>query len=90
MWHQGALLFYSLIIGNPIFLDTTLARGDVELLFLPLLQQMYHIDNIRSDRQLYVLVIVLLILTQDAPFNMGASSGERSPITYLVPRVHCL
>lgn len=59
------------MIGNPIFLDTTLARGDVELLFLPLLQQMYHIEHIRSDRQLYVLVIVLLILTQDAAFNMG-------------------
>lgn len=36
---QAALLFYSLMVGNPLFLDSTLARGDVELLFLPLLQQ---------------------------------------------------
>lgn len=61
------------MISNPLFLDTTLARGDVELLFLPLLYRLYHTDHrtIRSPRQLYVLVIILLILTQDAAFNIG-------------------
>lgn len=33
--------------------------------------QLYHTDRVRSPRQLYVLVIVLLILTQDAAFNTG-------------------
>lgn len=37
--NKAALLFYSLLVGNPLFLDSTLARGDVDLLLLPLLRQ---------------------------------------------------
>ena len=38
--------------------------------------QLYHTDQVRSPRQLYVQVIVLLILTQDAAFNTGERGGE--------------
>ena len=76
---QASLLFYSLLVGNTLFLDTTLARGDVEMLFIPLLQQLYHTDRIRSSRQLYVLVIILLILTQDSAFNVGR--WDHSPLS---------
>ena len=31
----GGPPFYSLMVGNPLFLDSTLARGDVELLSSP-------------------------------------------------------
>lgn len=49
---KAALLFYSLMVGNPLFLDSTLARGDVELLFLPLLQQVRRRRRRRTeDRQ---------------------------------------
>jgi hypothetical protein len=72
---QVALLFYSLLVGNPIFLDTTLARADVELFFLPVLHQLYHTDKVQSPRQLYLLVIILLILSQDSAFNVGKSKS---------------
>jgi hypothetical protein len=58
---QAALLFYALMVGNPLFLDSTLARGDVELLFLPLLQQViYYIIYV----SLFIIYISPLTHTQ--------------------------
>eukprot|EP00898_Chlorokybus_atmophyticus_P000736 jgi/Chlat1/1663/Chrsp127S01908 len=65
---RSTLLFYVLIHGNRAFLDYVLARGDLDTLVMPLLEMLYSARG-RTANQIYMLLIVCLILSQDASFN---------------------
>lgn len=65
---RSTLLLYSLVHGNPSFLEYVLVRTDLDALLLPLLQMLYNAPS-RTANQIYMLLIVLLILSQDASFN---------------------
>eukprot|EP00899_Mesostigma_viride_P025984 jgi/Mesvir1/6570/Mv25657-RA.1 len=65
---RSTLLLYTLIHGNPAFLEYVLVRGDLDTLLLPLLEMLYHAPQ-RTPNQIYMLLIILLILSQDASFN---------------------
>ncbi|KAH7287047.1 hypothetical protein KP509_32G034600 [Ceratopteris richardii] len=63
-----ALLLYTLMYANSAFLEYALVRTDLDTLLMPLLEMLYNsLGN--SIKRIYMLVIILLILTQDSSFN---------------------
>ena len=65
---RSTLLLYSLLHGNPSFLEYCLVRQDLDTLMLPLMEMLYHTSS-RTPNQIYILLIIVLILSQDASFN---------------------
>lgn len=66
---EGAvLLLYSLVHGNADFLEYVLVRTDLETLLIPLLETLYDPASRRSN-QIYMVLVILLILSQDSSFN---------------------
>jgi dymeclin len=61
------LLLYSLLQGCAPFREYLLCRGDLDRLLLPLLEMLYHLPQ-RTNSHIYMLLIVLLILSQDKSF----------------------
>ncbi|MCO5604280.1 hypothetical protein L7F22_058445 [Adiantum nelumboides] len=64
------LLLYTLVHGNAAFLKYVLVRTDLDTLIVPLLEMLYESSS-KSVKQTYMLVIILLILSQDSSFNSG-------------------
>ncbi|KAL6184994.1 hypothetical protein ACLB2K_041129 [Fragaria x ananassa] len=64
----AALLLYSLLQGNPDFLEYVLVRTDLDTLLMPILEALYDAPK-RTSNQIYMLLIILLILGQDSSFN---------------------
>lgn len=64
----AVLLLYSLVHGNPAFLEYVLVRTDLDTLLMPLLEMLYDASK-RTSKQIYMLLIILLVLSQDASFN---------------------
>ncbi|CAL1411269.1 unnamed protein product [Linum trigynum] len=64
----AALLLYSLLHGNSDFLEYVLVRTDVDTLLMPILETLYNTSR-RSSNHIYILLIILLILSQDSSFN---------------------
>ncbi|MCO5571541.1 hypothetical protein L7F22_025284 [Adiantum nelumboides] len=64
------LLLYTLVHGNAAFLEYVLVRTDLDILIVPLLETLYESSS-KSVKQTYMLVIILLILSQDSSFNSG-------------------
>ncbi|KAL6192223.1 hypothetical protein ACLB2K_038608 [Fragaria x ananassa] len=64
----AALLLYSLLQGNPDFLEYVLVRTDLDTLLMPILEALYDAPK-RTSNQIYMLLIILLILSQDSSFN---------------------
>ena len=64
---SSVLLLYTLLHGTPHFNDYCMVRSDVDTLLLPILELLYTARG-RSANQLYMLLIVLLILSQDPSF----------------------
>ncbi|CAB4261590.1 unnamed protein product [Prunus armeniaca] len=64
----AALLLYSLLQGNADFLEYVLVRTDLDTLLMPILEALYNAPK-RSSNQIYMLLIILLILSQDSSFN---------------------
>ncbi|KAI5064179.1 hypothetical protein GOP47_0020849 [Adiantum capillus-veneris] len=62
------LLLYTLVHGNAAFLEYVLVRTDLDTLMMPLLEMLYDSPR-KSVKQTYMLVIILLILSQDSSFN---------------------
>ncbi|PKA65904.1 hypothetical protein AXF42_Ash010313 [Apostasia shenzhenica] len=62
------LLLYSFIHGNPAFLEYVLVRTDLDTLLMPILETLYNASR-RTPNQIYMLLIILLILSQDSSFN---------------------
>ncbi|MBA0559024.1 hypothetical protein Golob_016007, partial [Gossypium lobatum] len=64
----AVLLLYSLVQGNSDFLEYVLVRTDLDTLFMPILETLYSASR-RTSNQIYMLLIILLILSQDSSFN---------------------
>ncbi|PON79978.1 Dymeclin [Parasponia andersonii] len=64
----AVLLLYSLLQGNSDFLEYVLVRTDLDTLLMPLLEALYNAPK-RSSNQIYMLLIILLMLSQDSSFN---------------------
>lgn len=64
----AVLLLYSLLQGNSDFLEYVLVRTDLDTLLMPILEALYNAPR-RSANQIYMLLIILLILSQDSSFN---------------------
>ncbi|KMZ75914.1 hypothetical protein ZOSMA_109G00040 [Zostera marina] len=62
------LLLYSLVHGNSDFLEYVLVRTDIDTLLMPILETLYNASK-RKPNQIYMLLIILLILSQDSSFN---------------------
>ncbi|XP_039130514.1 dymeclin [Dioscorea cayenensis subsp. rotundata] len=65
---SSVLLLYSLVHGNSDFLEYVLVRTDLDTLLMPILETLYNASK-RTPNQIYMLLIVLLILSQDSSFN---------------------
>ncbi|XVF66613.1 hypothetical protein PTKIN_Ptkin10aG0051100 [Pterospermum kingtungense] len=66
---ETAVLFlYSLVQGNSDFLEYVLVRTDMDTLLMPILETLYNASR-RTSNQIYMLLIILLILSQDSSFN---------------------
>eukprot|EP00941_MAST-03F_sp_MAST-3F-sp1_P005455 g5455.t1 len=68
---EGVLFLYSLLQWNSSFREYVLARGDPEVLIYPLLKALHKADEVYNEdpSHVYVLVIIMLIFSQDASFN---------------------
>ncbi|XP_061376168.1 uncharacterized protein LOC133318196 [Gastrolobium bilobum] len=64
----AVLLLYSLLQGNCAFLEYVLVRTDLDTLLMPILEALYNAPR-RTANQIYMLLIILLILSQDSSFN---------------------
>lgn len=64
----ATLLLYSLVHGNADFLEYILVRTDLDTLLMPMLETLYNAQE-RTSNQIYMLLIILLILSQDSSFN---------------------
>ncbi|XP_021899520.1 dymeclin [Carica papaya] len=64
----AVLLLYSLLQGNSDFLEYVLVRTDLDTLLIPILETLYNASR-RTSNQIYMLLIILLILSQDSSFN---------------------
>ncbi|XP_048497320.1 uncharacterized protein LOC104906681 isoform X2 [Beta vulgaris subsp. vulgaris] len=64
----AVLLLYSLVHGNADFLEYVLVRTDLDTLLMPILEILYNAPR-RTSNQIYMLLIILLILSQDSTFN---------------------
>ncbi|KAL8234505.1 hypothetical protein R6Q59_020605 [Mikania micrantha] len=64
----AVLLLYALVHGNSDFLEYVLVRTDIDTLLMPLLETLYDASR-RSSNQIYMVLIILLILSQDSSFN---------------------
>lgn len=65
---SSILLLYSLMHGNSDFLEYVLVRTDLDTLLMPILETLYNASR-RTSNQIYMLLIILLILSQDSSFN---------------------
>ncbi|KAK9086993.1 hypothetical protein Syun_029387 [Stephania yunnanensis] len=65
---SSVLLLYSLVHGNSDFLEYVLVRTDLDTLLIPILETLYNASR-RTSNQIYMLLIILLILSQDSSFN---------------------
>ncbi|KAL4436850.1 hypothetical protein ABPG75_003989 [Micractinium tetrahymenae] len=61
------LLLYTLLHGCPHFHEYCLVRSDLDTILLPLLELLYSAHE-RTANQMYMLLIVLLMLSQDSAF----------------------
>ncbi|KAJ4967966.1 hypothetical protein NE237_014667 [Protea cynaroides] len=65
---SSVLLLYSLVHGNTDFLEYVLVRTDLDTLLMPILETLYNASR-RTSNQIYMLLIILLILSQDSSFH---------------------
>uniref|UniRef100_A0A0D3DIS1 Uncharacterized protein n=1 Tax=Brassica oleracea var. oleracea TaxID=109376 RepID=A0A0D3DIS1_BRAOL len=67
---EGAvLLLYSLLQGNSYFKEYVLVRTDMDTMLMPILETLYNASRRTSSNQIYMMLIVLLMLSQDSSFN---------------------
>eukprot|EP00164_Ancoracysta_twista_P002062 GFYU01002715.1.p1 GENE.GFYU01002715.1~~GFYU01002715.1.p1 ORF type:complete len:719 (-),score=191.50 GFYU01002715.1:170-2326(-) len=80
------LFFYSMIHYNADFLAYVLARTDLDILILPLTQALYDSTSKRKNH-VYMLLIISLILTEDAAFNGQLHSTPTASPSWFAERV---
>jgi hypothetical protein len=64
------LFLYTLLHGNPDFLEYVLVRTDLDTLLIPLLETLYDASR-KTSNEIDMVLIILLILSQDSSFNAG-------------------
>lgn len=64
---RAVLLLYTLLHGCPNFHEYCLVRSDLDTILLPLLELLYSAHE-RTPNQMYMLLIILLMLSQDSAF----------------------
>lgn len=69
----GTALLYTLLQTCPSWSDHVVTRTDVDQLVVPLLQQLYYVPCLGPDHR-YLLLITLLLFTQDSAFCETAHS----------------
>ncbi|CAD6236550.1 unnamed protein product [Miscanthus lutarioriparius] len=65
---SSVLFLYSLVHGNCDFQEYVLVRTDLDTLLMPILEMLYNASR-KTSNQIYMLLIILLILSQDSTFN---------------------
>eukprot|EP00742_Colponemidia_sp_Colp-10_P007166 GILJ01007696.1.p1 GENE.GILJ01007696.1~~GILJ01007696.1.p1 ORF type:complete len:816 (+),score=103.05 GILJ01007696.1:46-2493(+) len=84
----ATVLLYSLIHYNSLFLSYVLSKSDLDTLMLPLLEILYNAPNPdvkMKSNQIYMLLIVILLLSQDVSFTVNVN---RQMILSTVPWFH--
>ncbi|KJE92352.1 dymeclin, variant [Capsaspora owczarzaki ATCC 30864] len=67
---QTTLLLYLLLHANTSFTTFLLSRTDLQNVLIPMLQTLYNAAS-QPSQQIYMLLIIVLILSQDHSFNKG-------------------
>eukprot|EP00940_MAST-03C_sp_MAST-3C-sp2_P002459 g2459.t1 len=75
---QGVLFLYSLLQWNHRFREYVMSRSDPESILIPLLEQLHRPEQLTAS-QLYLLIILVLIFTQDGMFNDNAHRRVHLP-----------
>ncbi|GAM19817.1 hypothetical protein SAMD00019534_029920 [Acytostelium subglobosum LB1] len=70
---KNLLLLYYLLLDNPNFFRYVQSRTDIDSLVLPLLQVLYSSFE-EKPQQVYMILIIILILSQDTLFNANVHS----------------
>uniref|UniRef100_A0A8C5M575 Dymeclin n=1 Tax=Leptobrachium leishanense TaxID=445787 RepID=A0A8C5M575_9ANUR len=86
MSDQATLLLYTLLHQNSNVRTYVLARTDIEILVLPILEILYHVEE-RNSHHVYMALIILLILTEDDGFNRSIHQVILKNITWYAERV---
>lgn len=81
----AVLLLYSLVHGNADFLEYVLVRTDLDTLLMPILEILYNAPT-RTSNQIYMLLIILLILSQDSTFNASVHKLMLPNVTWYKER----
>ena len=74
---SSRLLFYALLQNNEEFMNYCMARTDVDVIVMPLLERLYkHVDmEGTSMNELYIVAILVLVLTGDGAFVASANGS---------------
>lgn len=83
---ETTLLLYHLLHRNSHFKTYLLARSDIELLVLPMLQTIYNAPD-NNCHHMYMSLIILLILTEDQLFNKTVHSTMLKGISWYTERM---
>eukprot|EP00117_Sycon_ciliatum_P007270 scpid20661/ scgid10450/ Dymeclin len=82
---SAALLLYIFLHNNPRVSGYILSRTDIENLVLPLLQMLYTADE-SQQHHILMLLINILILTQDEQFNRAVHEIELKSVPWYKER----
>jgi len=82
----AAVLLYLMLHGNTDFLEYTLSRTDPETLLLPLLK-LLHEGRALPPNQLYMVLIVLLLVSQDHGFVSAAQTAMLPSVAWYTERL---
>ncbi|XP_047317514.1 dymeclin isoform X2 [Impatiens glandulifera] len=80
------LLLYSFVHGNADFLEYVLVRTDIDTLLMPMLETLYNASK-RTSNQIYMVLIILLILSQDSSFNASIHKLTISSVPWYKERL---
>ncbi|EIE20753.1 hypothetical protein COCSUDRAFT_48393 [Coccomyxa subellipsoidea C-169] len=83
---RTALLLYDSLHACLNFQNYVLVRSDLEVLLLPLLHMLYTASG-RAPSHLYMLLIILLILTQDASFAANVHKVQLTSVPWYKERL---
>ena len=78
---QSTLMLYMLLHKNTAFLNYVLTRSDIDKLLMPLLKVLYHPKSAGSHH-LYMILIILLILSEDTILNNVMSEIVLPQVTW--------
>ncbi|WZZ11644.1 hypothetical protein YC2023_097565 [Brassica napus] len=69
MFGYHLLRYLILFAWNSYFKEYVLVRTDMDTMLMPILETLYNASRRTSSNQIYMMLIVLLILSQDSSFN---------------------